>query len=61
MKNTTTLSTASRFLARTALAATAGMAFALTSCEQEGPAEKAGENLDEAAEEVGDAADEVSD
>lgn len=39
--------------------------LALVACEQQGPAEEAGENLDEAVEEAGDkmrdAADEVED
>lgn len=33
----------------------------LTSCEKEGPAEKAGKEIDKAAENVQDAADELND
>jgi hypothetical protein len=32
----------------------------LAACEEEGPAERAGENIDEAAEEMGDAMDEAT-
>lgn len=34
-------------------------AFSIAGCEQEGPAERAGENIDEAAEEVEEAAEDA--
>ena len=34
------------------------MAFALTACEEQGPAERAGEEIDEAVENVGDSLEE---
>ena len=35
--------------------------WTLTGCEQEGPAERAGERMDEAVEEAGDAVEEAAD
>jgi len=36
-------------------------AFAVTSCEKEGPAEKAGEKMDNAAEKAGDKVEDATD
>jgi hypothetical protein len=45
-----------------AVAAFASSAFfVMPACEQEGPAEEAGEEIDEAAEEAGDAMEEAAD
>ncbi len=38
----------------------AALAFTLFACEQQGPAEKAGENIDEAVDNVGDAAEDAA-
>lgn len=35
--------------------------FAFTACEQEGPAERAGENIDEAVEDAGEALEDAGD
>lgn len=37
------------------------MAFAITGCEEEGPAEQAGEKIDNAMEDTGDAIEEAGD
>lgn len=39
----------------------AALPLGLTGCEEEGPAERAGENMDEAADDVDDAIDEAAD
>ena len=44
-----------------ALASLLAGTFALTACEKEGPAEKAGKKLDNAAEKAGDAIEDAGD
>ena len=44
-----------------ALAALAAFPVAMTGCEEEGPAERAGELLDNAGEEIDDAVDDIGD
>jgi hypothetical protein len=41
------------------LALAIGLTFLLTACEKEGPAEKAGQQIDQAAEEVKEEADQM--
>lgn len=44
-----------------AVAGLAALPVAMTGCEEEGPAERAGERLDNAGEEIDDAVDDIAD
>lgn len=43
------------------VAVTAALAFALAACEKEGPAERAGKEIDQAVEQAGDKVEEAKD
>lgn len=47
--------------AATLLLALGGFSLALTGCEQQGPAERAGENIDDAVEDAGDRMEDAGD